>query len=390
MHSTPPNLLQMITELIAAPSISSISPQWDQGNRAIIELLSSWFNDLGMAVEVLPIDGHPEKFNLIASTGSGPGGLVLAGHTDTVPCDPHLWSSDPFQLKERDNRLYGLGTTDMKSFFALIIEALRELDQKQLQHPLTIIATADEESTMCGAKSLLSLQRTLGRHAVIGEPTGLKPVRAHKGIGMETIRLHGRSGHSSNPALGASALEGMHSLIGELLQWREELQERYRNPLFTVETPTLNLGHIHGGDNPNRICGECELQIDIRPLPGMSLEALREEMSARLHPLFERSPLRLELEPAFDGIPPMETPATAEIVRISEQLTGYPAGAVAFGTEAPFLNQTGMETIILGPGDIEQAHQPDEFLALDRIHPMVDTLHQLITHFCYKHPTAVG
>lgn len=377
-----PTLLEMVTELIAAPSVSSISPQWDQGNRSVIELLASWLGDLGFTVEVLPIEGHAGKFNLIASVGSGPGGLVLAGHTDTVPCDPHLWSSDPFRLRERDNRLYGLGSADMKSFFALTIEAVRNLDLTQLQHPLTIIATADEESTMCGAKALVALQRKLGRHAVIGEPTGLKPIRAHKGIGMETLRIHGRSGHSSNPALGASALEGMHRLIGEILQWRAELQERYRNPLFAVEVPTLNLGHIHGGDNPNRICGECELQIDIRPLPGMSLEALREEMAARFYPLFSGSPLRLEMERAFDGIPPMETSTAAEIVQISEQLTGYPSGAVAFGTEAPFFNQMGMESIILGPGDIDQAHQPDEFLALERINPMVKILRQLVAHYC--------
>ena len=386
MTSPLPSLLQMTTELIAAPSVSSISSQWDQGNQPVIALLESWFSDLGFAVEVLPIPGHAGKFNLIASTGKGPGGLVLAGHTDTVPCDDHLWNSDPLHLSERNNRLYGLGTADMKSFFALIIEALRSFELNQLQQPLTIIATADEESTMCGAKSLLSLQQQLGRHAVIGEPTGLKPVRAHKGIGMETLRLHGQSGHSSDPDLGASALEGMHTLIGELLQWRGELQQRYRNPLFAVEVPTLNLGHIHGGDNPNRICGHCELQIDIRPLPGMSLEALRGELSARLHPLFKDSPLQLELESAFDGIPPMETPTSAEIVQITEQLTGHSAEAVAFGTEAPFLNQMGMETIILGPGDIDQGHQPDEFLALDRIPPMVELLRKLIHHFCIKPP----
>jgi acetylornithine deacetylase len=374
----------MVVQLIASPSVSSISPQWDQGNQSVIELLSSWFSGLGFEVEVLPIAGHTGKFNLIASSGAGPGGLVLAGHTDTVPCDPHLWSSDPFKLKERDNRLYGLGSADMKSFFALIVEALREIDRTHLQQPLTIIATADEESTMCGAKALVALQRKLGRHALIGEPTGLKPVRAHKGIGMEILRVHGRSGHSSNPTLGASALEGMHTLIGELLHWRGELQERYRNPLFEVDVPTLNLGHIHGGDNPNRICGECELQIDLRPLPGMSLEDLRAEMATRLHPLFIESPLRLEIERAFDGVPPMETAATADIVQVAEKLTGYRSGAVAFGTEAPFFNQMGMDAIILGPGDIDQAHQPDEFLALDRINPMVGVLRQLITHFCIE------
>ena len=380
----PPSLIEMITALIAAPSISSISSDWDQSNRPVIELLEQWFNDLGFTVEVLPIEHFPGKFNLIASYGQGPGGLVLAGHTDTVPCDPHLWSSDPLQAQERDNRLYGLGSADMKSFFAFILEALREIELNNLQHPLTIIATADEESTMCGAKALLSLQRDLGRHVVIGEPTEMKPIRAHKGIGMDILRLHGQSGHSSNPALGASALEGMHTLMGELLQWREELQARYRNPLFAVDVPTINLGHIHGGDNPNRICGECELQIDLRPLPGMSLEALRAEMAERFHPLFETSPLRLELECAFDGIPPMETATSAEIVQVTEQLTGHPAGAVAFGTEAPFFNQLGMETIILGPGSIDQAHQPDEYLPLDAVTPMTHTLRQLITHFCTR------
>ena len=379
--SAPP-LFEMLTKLIAAPSVSSISPQWDQSNKLVIAHLEEWLQALDFRVEVLPIKGYKDKFNLIASTGTGPNGLVLAGHTDTVPCDPQLWQTDPFKLSERDNRIYGLGTSDMKSFFALVIEAVRDFDLNKFKYPLTIIATADEESSMCGAQQLVDLQRQLGRHAVIGEPTGLKPVRTHKGIGMETIRVHGKAGHSSNPALGANALEGMHKVIGEILSWRESLQQRYKNPLFEVAVPTLNLGHIHGGDNPNRICGDCELQIDIRPLPGMDLTVLREEMAARLNPLFENSKLRLELETSFAGIPAMETPANAEIVKVAEALTGYSAQAVAFGTEGPYLQQLGMDPIILGAGDIDQAHQPDEFLGLDRIQPMVEILKQLIQRFC--------
>jgi acetylornithine deacetylase len=112
---------------------------------------------------------------------------------------------------------------------------------------------------MCGAKSLTDLHRHLGRHAMIGEPTNMQPVRMHKGISMEAIRVDGRSGHSSDPSLGKNALEGMHLVLGEVIQWRSELQQRYQNPAFKVAFPTLNLGHIHGGDNPNRICGECEL-----------------------------------------------------------------------------------------------------------------------------------
>lgn len=377
-----PDLPQMMQRLIAAPSVSSVSPEWDQSNRQVIEHLADWCRDAGFEVEILPVPGQPGKFNLIASAGTGPEGLVLSGHTDTVPFDGHLWQSDPFSLSERDNRWYGLGTADMKGFFAVVLEAIRGLDLSRLRHPLVLLATADEESSMCGARALLDLHRQLGRHAVIGEPTGLRPIRMHKGIAMEAIRVTGRSGHSSNPQLGNNALEGMHRVVGELLAWRDELQARHRNPLFEVEVPTLNLGHVHGGDNPNRICGRCELHFDLRPLPGMSLEALREELDARLARLRGETALEIEHQPLFDGIPAMETPANAAIVDSVEALTGHTAGAVAFGTEGPFLNAMGMETVILGPGSIDQAHQPDEYLALDQLEPAMEIIRGLVKRFC--------
>jgi acetylornithine deacetylase len=377
-----PSLVSMLQTLIAAPSVSSINPQWDQSNRGVIEPLEGWLSDLGFKTEVLPVPDCPGKFNLVASAGSGSDGLILAGHTDTVPFDEQLWSHNPLQLTEADNRYYGLGTADMKSFFALALEAIRGLDLSSLQQPLTVLATADEESTMCGAQSLADMGRRLGRHALIGEPTGLRPVRMHKGVTMETIRLHGRSGHSSNPAFGVNALEGMQRVMGEILQWRDELQARYRNPLFEVEVPTLNLGHIHGGDNPNRICGHCELQFDLRPLPGMVVDELRGELQQRLQALLADSKLRLEMKSPFPGIPAMETPATAAIVQAAEELTGHPAEAVAFGTEGPYLQQLGADPIILGAGDIAQAHQPDEYLGLDRIQPMIELIRSLVTRFC--------
>ena len=330
----------------------------------------------------MPVQGYADNYNLVASAGRGPGGLVLSGHTDTVPYDDGKWRFDPFRVEERDGRLYGLGTCDMKGFFALVVEAVRDLDPSTLKHPLTIVATADEESSMCGAKELVDSRMRLGRHVVIGEPTGLRPVRMHKGIAMESIRIAGRSGHSSDPALGNNALEGMHQAIGAVLRWRQELQQKYRNPAFAVEVPTLNLGHIHGGDNPNRICAECELHFDIRPLPGMDLDALRTELGERLEQVLAGSGLGLEMIPLFEGIPPMETPAEAEVVIACEDLTGHPAEAVAFATEGPYFNALGMETVILGPGDVAQAHQPDEFVAVDRIGPGVEILKGLIRRFC--------
>ncbi|MCP4126609.1 MAG: acetylornithine deacetylase [Gammaproteobacteria bacterium] len=377
-----PDCIDMIEQLIAIPSISSINPRWDQPNLELLELLAEWLEPLGFNVEISPLDGRPGKANLIATAGSGDQGLVLSGHTDTVPYDEGRWSHDPFKLTQQDGRLYGLGTSDMKGFFALVIEALRELDLGSLTQPLSIIATADEESSMSGAKALVAEGRRLGRHALIGEPTGLKPIRMHKGISMETIRLLGRSGHSSDPSLGVSALEGMHRVMGEILRWRKQLQQNHRNPMFKVEVPTVNLGRIQGGDNPNRICAECELQIDMRPLPGMDLKELRSELTARLQELLKDDELKLEMEINFEGIPAMETSATAPIILAAEELSGEPAISASFGTEGPYLHQLGMETVILGPGDIDQAHQPDEYLGLERIQPMIGILQGMVQRFC--------
>ncbi len=378
---TPP-FLDMLRALIAAPSVSSVNPAWDMGNANVIELLEGWLSGLGFKTEVIAIPGHPGKSNLIASAGTGDQGLVLSGHTDTVPFDADKWSSDPLRLSERNGRLHGIGTADMKGFFAVVIEAIRELPLDHLKQPLTLLATADEESSMCGAKSLSDLHRRLGRHAVIGEPTSLKPIHMHKGISMESVRLTGKAGHSSNPALGINALDGMYHVLGEVMQWREELQRRYRNPAFAVEVPTLNLGHIHGGDNPNRICGQCELQFDLRPLPGMEIETLRGELRERLDRLLQTSDLQWELVPVFEGIPAMETPRDAAIIQAMEQLTGVEAGAVAFGTEGPYLNDLGLQTVICGPGNIDQAHQPDEFLPLEHIHPGIKLIQSLVKQFC--------
>jgi acetylornithine deacetylase len=382
MKTGAPSVREMLAALIAAPSISSVSPEFDQSNRVVVHLLAGWLESMGFAVDEQEVAGFPGKSNLIASLGQGPGGLVLAGHTDTVPCDPELWGSDPFALTERSGRLYGLGTSDMKGFFPLVIEAVRGIDAGRLQAPLIVLATADEESSMCGARALVEAGRPRARYAVVGEPTGLRPARLHKGIIMEAVHLHGRSGHSSDPSLGANALEAMHEAIGDILAWRDELQRRYRNPAFAVPIPTLNLGHIHGGDNPNRICGDCELHFDLRPLPGMDLQALRDELAARLDRRFAGSDVELRIRSLFPGLPAMETAADSPLVHAAEELTGHSAGAVAFGTEGPFLNELGMQTVILGPGDIDQAHQPDEFLALDRVEPTVSLLRSLIEQFC--------
>ena len=382
MRQNPPDLLAMIARLIGTPSVSSVSRDLDQGNRAVIDLLAGWLEDAGFAVEVMALDGEPDRANLIATLGWGPGGLVLSGHTDTVPWDDGDWQHDPFALTEADGRLYGLGTADMKAFLGLAIEALRDIRPQDLREPVIILATADEETSMAGARTLVERDAVHARHALIGEPTGMRPVRMHKGMMMEAIRLHGHAGHSSDPALGNSALEAMHRVISALLAWRQELQDTWQDPLFAVPVPTMNLGHIHGGDNPNRICADCELHLDLRPLPGMDIGELRHAIHRRVTDSLQGSGIRVTFEALFEGVPAMATDRDARIVRLAEQLTGHPAEAVAFGTEAPYLQQLGIQPVVLGPGNIEQAHQPDEYLATDRLLAMVNLLQQAVKSVC--------
>jgi acetylornithine deacetylase len=278
MSTTHKQIYSQLRQLIETPSVSSTDARWDQGNRAVIDLLASWLSDLGFEVEIQAVTANGDKANLIATLGRGPGGLVLAGHTDTVPFDEGRWKSNPLKLSERDNRLYGLGSTDMKGFFPLAIAAASAFSADSLKQPLILLATADEESSMNGARQLAAAGRPKARAAIIGEPTSLVPVRMHKGIMMEAVRVTGQAGHSSDPALGNSALEGMHAVMGDLIAYRKELGVRYHHEFFNIAVPTLNLGCIHGGDSPNRICGKTELHFDLRMTPGEDNATVRAEI----------------------------------------------------------------------------------------------------------------
>ena len=377
------SLFEQLNKVVSLPSVSSANASIDMSNKPVIDHLAEQFESLGFECELIPIPGsETTKFNLIATLGSGPGGLVLAGHTDTVPLNEELWSLDPFKVTQRDGKLFGLGVTDMKGFFPIIMEAVKPLLDKSFKEPLIVLATADEETSMQGARSIAEMGRPRARAAIIGEPTGLQPVKAHKGIMMDSVRLLGQSGHSSDPSLGNSALDAMHAVISDLMIYREELKQRYSSDLFSIPHPTLNLGVIHGGDNPNRICGHCELEFDIRLMPGMHIETVRGEIRNRIATLMNPLGIQFELAALFTGVPAFFADENSALLKTAEKLTGHAGISVGFGTEGPFLQELGMDTIIMGPGNIDQAHQPDEYMSIDMIEPCIDGLQKMISHHC--------
>ena len=376
------DFFQLYRDIIAIPSISSTDPAWDQSNQQVIQLLADWFGQVGFRCEISAIPEMPGKFNLVATLGQGDGGLLLAGHTDTVPYDEHGWSKDPFKVTEEGNRLYGLGTIDMKGFFAFIVSALQELDLSKLQKPLRILATADEETTMAGARVIAESQAIKPDYAVIGEPTGLVPVVMHKGHMSEAIRITGKSGHSSDPANGVNAIEIMQQVLTNLMTLQQELKEKYNNPHFKVPYPTLNFGAIHGGDSANRICGCCELHIDLRPIPGVTPEELVGMLQHNLVAVHECHPGCLHISHLHDPIPPYACQEGSPLITEAERATGRSAEAVNYCTEAPFVQQLGCDTLVLGPGHITQAHQPDEYLDLSFVQPTREVLQHLVKRFC--------
>jgi len=391
-----PKFQQMLGTLISTGSVSCVHNDIDMSNLPVIHVLEEWLSQAGFVtqINILPeqADQANQKANLVAvlypdnikpsDDGSVHGGLILAGHTDTVPFDESLWDSTPLAVTEKDNKFYGLGSCDMKAFFAMALTAIEKYKSSDLTKPLILVATADEESTMDGARYLVEQNKLHADYALIGEPTNLKPVHMNKGMLSDAITVIGQSGHSSNPQLGASALEGMHRVMHDLLAWRDKLQQQYQNTAFTVPVPTMNFGHIHGGDNPNRICGSCELHFDLRCLPGMSRNELREQIKQVSAQSLANSDLRLDYNILFDGIPAFETDINSEIVKMTESLSGHSAHSVAFGTEAPYFQSLECETIILGPGSIDQAHQANEYLAHDQIKPMIKLIQQLVEKTC--------
>ncbi len=376
------SFIDRYTQIINSNSISAFDEKIDVSNRPIIDLLATWFRDFGFDISIQPVPNTRNKFNLLAKIGSGEGGLLLSGHSDTVPFDEGRWLQDPFKLLQKDDRLYGLGTCDMKGFFAFILEALADVPLEKLQKPLYILATADEETSMAGARFFAQQQLIKPDMAIIGEPTELKPICKHKGHMAHSINIEGKAGHSSDPAKGVNAIEIMYQAIGQLLELKQSIAARYQDPAFSVPEATMNLGHIHGGDGENRICGHCQLNFDLRAVPGLSDDEAIELIDAALAPVQSAFPGRLTRELMYPTAPSFACRDEHGIIDLASAITGFEAVSANYATEGPFINELGCDTLILGPGSIEQAHQPNEFIDLSYVHPTVRILKGLIKQVC--------
>ncbi|WJG10025.1 acetylornithine deacetylase [Aliiglaciecola sp. LCG003] len=376
--------LEAYKKIISFPTISAMDEPLDLSNKALIDWLGNVFSSMGFRISIQKVPHARNKYNMLAQIGSGQGGLLLAGHSDTVPFDEGRWNFDPFKAQVKDNLLYGLGSCDMKGFFAFILESLKDIPLDKINKPLYILATADEETSMAGARFFAEQQLIKPDMAIIGEPTELKPIGKHKGHMAQSLQITGQAGHSSDPDRGVNAIEIMVQAIEKLLTLRDSLARNYRDDSFSVPQATMNLGHIHGGDGENRICGHCKLNFDVRCVPGLTDDEVITQIDQALAPLKLSYPDRIDMQLMYPTAPAFACKNEHQIIELAEKLTGFKVENANYATEAPFINQLGCDTLVLGPGSIKQAHQPDEFISLDYVDPTVSLLRNMIKHVCYS------
>ncbi len=366
--------LDLIATLIAFDTTSRDS------NLGLIEWARDHLERVGARTR-LTYDAAGTKANLFATLGDfGVPGLILSGHTDTVPVDGQAWSSDPFAATVRDGRLYARGAADMKGFVGLALHhAPRYVDAMQagtLAAPIHYALSYDEEVGCIGVRGLLAdLEATKLEAAgcIVGEPTSMQPIVAHKGTHRFRCRVHGREAHSSYVTHGVNAIEYAARLVVFVRGIADRLAAtETRDYGFSVPYSTLSTGVIRGGTAPNIIPKQCEVLFDMRTLPGASADALYAEICEQARALEaemrrEDASARFEMvwENSTEGLAAGEDEA---IVRLAQDLARDPTvGKVSYGTEAGLFRRLGIPTVICGPGDIAQAHAPDEYVELAQL-----------------------
>jgi len=350
-------------------------------------MLARRAEDAGMTVE--RFETEPGKVNVIASVGPrGTDGLVLSGHMDVVPVEGQGWRTDPFQLTEADGRLYGRGTCDMKGFLAAVTDALPTLPLSKLSRELVLIWTHDEEVGCLGSAALGDqlAGRPLPSLAWIGEPTSLQICRLHPGHLTVDITCIGRPAHSSRPTLGLNAIEIAAEIIGALKMLAAMLaQQRSNLPGLLTPWTVMNTGCIHGGSAINIVPEQCVLRVGFRPLPGLSAETLVERIRSHLAPIDAAARQR---GGRVEIVMSQETPGllTPSGTRLEELLRPDAAtevvGGVPFATDGGNLARLGARSLVFGPGSIDVAHRPDEFVPISALQTIRSAISRVVTARC--------
>lgn len=366
----------ILADLVAFPTIS------EDSNLDCIGHIAGLLKDAGARVEVLR-DASGTKANLWATLGpDAPGGLVLSGHTDVVPPGDEPWTGDPFVMEERDGRLYGRGTCDMKGFIACCLASLDLLAAAAKDRPVHFAFTHDEEVGCIGAADLARWIESRGLSpalAIIGEPTEMKPIEGHKGCCEYRAHFHGTAGHGSRPEDGVNALESAARYIGKLLELREGLKARApADSRYDPPWSTINIGRLQGGAAVNVVAARAELDWETRPVVPEDLDYVKDGMARfvaeELAPAMRAAAPGAGVEVEVLGESPPLTPMPENPAReLVFRLTGANAAdVVPFGTEAGLFQAIGMACVVCGPGAIAQAHTADEWLAASELAACLD------------------
>lgn len=362
--------IDILRDLVAFDTTSRNS------NMPLIDHVADYLTDLGLSPRIIPSEDGT-KANLFCTIGPDiSGGIVLSGHSDVVPVDGQDWSTDPFALTQRDGRLYARGSADMKGFIACALAQVPKLIEMDLPRPMHLAFSYDEEVGCLGVGRMIDvILSELPRPAavIVGEPTGMQVASTHKGICAMTTTIRGREAHSSRPQDGVNAIEAASALVSYLYRLCDELAATERDDRFEPPFTTFNVGMISGGDALNIIAREALLNWEFRPIPGTDPDAVAAHVDRWVES--ELLPRMRATDPGCSVnsvrefvVPPFDAPEGSVAEAIAREASGQNStGALAFVTEASLFASAGVPAIVCGPGDIAQAHQPDEFIATSQM-----------------------
>ncbi|UWR96906.1 acetylornithine deacetylase [Phaeobacter inhibens] len=372
---------RILSDLIAYPTVSADS------NLEMIAYLANRLEDCGARVDVM-FDASGQKANLFATLGPDiDGGIVLSGHSDVVPVTDQDWASDPFTMEERDGRLYGRGTCDMKGFIAATLAMAPEFAEQISRRPIHFAFTYDEEVGCIGAGHLVQALRERElkpRLALIGEPTSMRVVEGHKGCHEYSTRFQGLEGHGSDPGRGVNAVEYAARYVSRLLDLRGDLQQRTPpDSRFDPPWTTLNIGALNGGSAHNVIASKAQVDWEMRPVQPSDADHVKDTMARycrdtllpAMQAIYPEASIETEVVGEVAGLTPSTQNEARELM--ADLLGSNAAELVPFGTEAGLFQELGMDVVVCGPGSIAQAHKADEYLSLDQLSQCLNVLNRL-------------